>query len=168
MRKVLLTCILVCISIYTIAQDQIIKDEFPTFQGVINASEKTSSEIYSNLKSWIATSFTSANDVIQLDDASSGKIIAKGISPFSYKVMGSNVGSKCYYTITLEAKDNRFRYTIDVTDVIVGTANQSAYKQLIEKPDNKQSKAILEEITKIKNEIISGLSQTNSKTDNNW
>lgn len=163
MRKLLFS-ILCCFSLIASAQtdsnstkDEVLKDKFPTYQGIINIEGKNSNVIYSSIKAWVAIVFNSANDVIQLDDKENGKLIVKGLSSFSYKVMGANIGSKCFYTLTIDTKDNRFRYTIDMTEVEVGSKNQSAYKMLIEKPDKGQAKDILKEVEAIKNKLVNNM-----------
>ena len=148
------------------AKDEVLKNQFPNYQGIIQADGKSSDAIYSTLKLWVATTYNSANDVIQLDDKENGKFIVKALSSFGYKVMGANIGSKCFYTLTIDTKDNRFRYTINITEVEVGTKNQSAYKILIEKPDKGQSKDILKEVETIKNDLIQRMKATVTQDSN--
>lgn len=177
MTKRLLFSILCCFSLIVSAQtepnppkDEVLKNQFPNYQGVIQAESKSTDVIYSTLKSWVATTYNSANDVIQLDDKDNGKLIVKALSGFAYKVMGSNIGSKCFYTLTIDTKGNRFRYTINITEVEVGTKNQSAYKMLIEKPDKGQSKDILKEVEAIKNDLIGRMKAavTQDSNEDSW
>ncbi len=166
MKKILLfTLIIVLMTSLVHAQEG--KNKFPEYQDVIQV-DKTSDEIYSNLKSWIATTFNSANDVIQLDDVTNKKIIIKGISTFAYKRMVT-INGKVFFTLTLEAKDNRFRYTIIFTNVEVGTNHQSAMSELIEKPNSKNSKLILPEIEKIRDNLVLGMKNSNlGNSNDDW
>lgn len=166
--KYLLLSVFCLFSLTISAQIEILKNQFPYYQGILPVENKTSSAIYANIKSWVATRYNSANDVIQLDDKENGKLIVKAISPFHYGVMGIRIDSKCFYTLTIDTKENKFRYTIDMTEVEVGTDHQSAYKQLIEKPDKKQSVDIMKRIEDIKNSIILGLNGAAISNDNNW
>ncbi|WP_423819218.1 DUF4468 domain-containing protein [Salinimicrobium sp. TIG7-5_MAKvit] len=76
-------------------------------QGVVEIEGKTQDELYSSALEWIALNYASANDVIQLQDKASGKIVVKGSFPSTmFKKRGS-----IPHTLRLEFKDNRFRYT---------------------------------------------------------
>lgn len=162
MKKLLLTLLLL-LPIYISAQSnrgkiEISKDEFPLYQGVINIENKSADNLYSTIKAWIATNYNSANNVIQLDDKENHKLILKGENPFVYKSLMGGLEGKGFYTLTIDAKDNRFRYTLNFTEVEVGTAHQSAYKELIEKPNKKHSKSVQEQITRFKDNLTTALS----------
>ena len=72
----------------------------------INLSKK---EIYQKSLEWLAKTFISSKEVIELKDEYTGKIIGKGVTEFT------NVIAKipCRYTVTIEAKENRYRVTFD-------------------------------------------------------
>lgn len=48
------------------------------YSKVIEVPNKTSKELYSSAREWFAKTFVSANDVLQMDDLQSGKLIGKG------------------------------------------------------------------------------------------
>ncbi len=66
-------------------------------------------ELYNRAREWIALSFISANDVIQMDDKDAGIIIAKCNIPISdggmYLVEG-----KVEFTVKIQMKDGRCKY----------------------------------------------------------
>jgi len=64
-------------------------------------------EIYSRTNEWIALNFKSSNDVIQLADKETGKIIGKG----SFKTNMFMKEGWIEYTFLLEFKDGKIRYT---------------------------------------------------------
>ena len=66
-------------------------------------------EIYQKSLEWLAKTFISSKEVIELKDEDSGKIIGKGITEFTNVI----VKIPCRYTITIEAKENRYRITFD-------------------------------------------------------
>lgn len=81
---------------------------------VIQVPNKTSSEIYTSVKSWIATSFKSANSIIQMDDPQNGIIVGKVC--FSYTAPGGMtyrcIDGYVNYTMQLRIKDGRFKITL--------------------------------------------------------
>ena len=82
---------------------------------VIQAPGKSVSEIYTSVKAWVATSFNSANDVIQMDDPDNGILICKG--NFKYDAPG---GAMTYgvldgwvnFTLQVQVREGRCRITM--------------------------------------------------------
>lgn len=68
----------------------------------------TATELQQRARSWIATVFNSAQDVVQLDDVEAHRIIAKG----SFGVEWMDGIAQVHSTLTLEFKEGRFRYTL--------------------------------------------------------
>ena len=84
-----------------------------TYAEIIKLENAPKNELYLRGKEWFARTFVSANDVIQLDDRETGKIIGKGFTKSSYKgAMGVVVLVDISYTISLVVKENRYRYEI--------------------------------------------------------
>lgn len=79
------------------------------------AVDSTSKDVlYRKLREWVGDSYRSAKDVIQSEDALGATIVGKGIIETLYKQSLSRpVDVQVEYRITLEAKDSRYRYTID-------------------------------------------------------
>lgn len=83
-----------------------------TYSGVVNIDSTSKNDLYAKAKEWVALAFKSANDVIQLDDAPNGKLIAKGITVIkSGKYPAGNIN----FTLKIETKDNKYRY--EITDL---------------------------------------------------
>jgi len=69
--------------------------------------------LFSNSLAWFAYQFKSSNDVIQMKDFESGKIIGKGIFEnyyFGEKLTPRNI------VITLTIKDGKYKYDIDLDE----------------------------------------------------
>ncbi|MBC8554855.1 MAG: DUF4468 domain-containing protein [Candidatus Brocadiales bacterium] len=69
------------------------------------------STLYSNGLTWFAYAFKSSNDVIQMKDQESGKIIGKGI--FEY-VNQNGKSIPRHILITLAMKDGKYKYDIEL------------------------------------------------------
>lgn len=77
-----------------------------SIQEVVEVNNLDKTKLFSNALSFFANNFVSANDVIQIKDEPSGKIIGKGI------IKNGNDSRKI--KISIDIKDNKYRYTIDV------------------------------------------------------
>lgn len=88
------------------------------FTEVVNTS-LTKDKLYYNAQDWIAKTFGDYKKVIQFEDKENGKLIMKGISNVDYIARNdvSVFKESMDYTITIECKDNKFRYKIE--DIIV-------------------------------------------------
>ena len=86
-----------------------------TYQGVVDVEGVAADDLYGLAKAWVAKTYRSANDVIQLDDPYAGRIIVKGNFPFS--VFGAPKLAR--HTLTIEVRDSRYRYTL--TDFVVSS-----------------------------------------------
>jgi len=76
-------------------------------------SSLNSQELFSIGKEWFAKSFNSSNDVIQMADKESGKIVGKGTMQVYCKSIGSH--RKCgfvNFTISIYLKNARYKYEI--------------------------------------------------------
>lgn len=73
---------------------------------VIEVEKMTKTEIYKKALEWLTLNYKSANDVIQLKDEESGKIILKG--NFSTGIFLKEGFLR--HTLILDFKDERFRY----------------------------------------------------------
>ncbi|MCW5910201.1 MAG: DUF4468 domain-containing protein [Cyclobacteriaceae bacterium] len=131
--KRLTSIILIIIVFNTFGQSvEMTKDELPTYQGVITMTGKDAKQIYGLLKEWVAKNYKSAKDVIQVDDPENGKLVLKGIDKYLIEAaMGVKAENACYHTITLETKPEKFRFTIEVTEVTTGTMNQPMLRDVL-------------------------------------
>lgn len=78
------------------------------YTGVVEVEGADAGELYSRAKAWVARVYLSAQDVIQLDDKDAHRLIAKGVTTGGGWMGGATV----WYTLTIETKDGRYRYSI--------------------------------------------------------
>ena len=108
MRK-LLFLIIAFFTIGAFAQGNPIK-----FDKVIQAEGKNVSVLYPTIRAWVATTFNSAQDVLQMDDAQNGIIICKG--NFSYRAPeGMNyryADGIINFTLKVQVRDGRYKVTM--------------------------------------------------------
>lgn len=82
-----------------------------SYTEVVNVdSTLSANELYSRARSWFAETYRSAQDVIQMDDKENAKIIGK--SNFKYDRINDKASGWVSYTITIEARNGRYKYTI--------------------------------------------------------
>jgi hypothetical protein len=93
-----------------------------TYQDVVKVDGVSKDDIYVRAREWYARAFSSANSVIQMDDKAAGKIIGKGLSSSYYTVMRRPVNYNLHYTISITAKEGRYRYEITSFNVETGTS----------------------------------------------
>lgn len=179
--------LLALIAFNTFSQNvEMSKDELPTYQGVISMAGKDSKQIYGLLKEWVAKNYKSAKDVIQIDDSENGKLVLKGIDKYLVEAaMGVKAENVCYHTITLETKPEKFRFTIEVTEVTTGTMNQPMLHDVLIsdppiKPNGKpysggmlkgvlkQKEQHLTHIKSLKTTLITSLTGLATKKKDDW
>ena len=95
------------------------------FSEVVEA-KLTKEKLFANAKEWVATTFGDYKKVIQFEDNENCKLIIKGISNVDYAtgvtvsgVTGMTKKEKLSYTITIECKDDKYRYKIN--DIVVNS-----------------------------------------------
>lgn len=113
------------------AQVEVTSNEIPKFQGVVSAPGQTADQLYNSLREWVALSYNSAQNVLQMDDAVAGKIVVKGIHTYNFNLKGANVPNQFDYTLLIELKDDRFRYTVDIVKATTGTGDTEILQSLI-------------------------------------
>ena len=117
MKRLLLTIVLSCFLVNLYSQYKIIQDKFPIYEGVITKDSNNKVELFLKLKEWVAISFKSAKDVIQFEDIEIGKIVSKGKSDYAINNGITILNETVYYNLTLESKDNRFKYLLEFTSL---------------------------------------------------
>ncbi len=82
---------------------------------VVQAEGKTADELYSAALAWVPAAFKSAKAVTELADKASGRLVLKGSVPWSRTpaLMPWSFVGDVQFTVTIETKDGRYRYTID-------------------------------------------------------
>lgn len=87
-----------------------------TYSEVVEVKGQTAQQLYLRAKEWYARVFNSGKAVIDLDDNVNFKLIGKGQTAFVFKnTLGGEPGGEIHYSITLMAKDGRYKYII--TDI---------------------------------------------------
>ncbi|MDR2003986.1 MAG: DUF4468 domain-containing protein [Prevotella sp.] len=120
MKKVLFFIVGI-IPVILLAQENPFTDVFPITDGKVNYTEviqvenKNASELYKNAKIWLVDAFKSSKDVIQNDDRDNFIVIGKGFFD-GYGHNKSITNAKYWFTIRIDCRDNRYKYTI--TDFI--------------------------------------------------
>lgn len=104
---------------------------FPEYQGIVT-SNVPATDLYTKAKLWIAENFRSANDVIQLDSPETNTIVCKSIYVYD---AGKLSEMRAHMTFKIEAKENRFRYTIYINDMRAGTRDVSGYSMYAKNPE---------------------------------
>ncbi len=89
------------------ASMQPIKQEELVVQKIFEVP-KTREAIWFASMDWMVDEFRSAKDVIQFSDKEQGIIIGKGFTEVTYTIMPVDT----YFTLKIEAKDNKARITI--------------------------------------------------------
>lgn len=117
MKKQLLTLIATAITSLCFAQKEIkviVPIDSSTkeveYSAIIKVEGISKDELYNRAKEWFVITYNSAQDVLQMDDKSAGKIIGKGTSSGKYKFMMSNTDYYLNYTLSVTVKDGRYRY----------------------------------------------------------
>lgn len=117
------------------AQNELYKKELPLndknrieFVEVIEVPGKSKDELYVYSKIWIAENYNSANNVIQLDDKTAGKIIVKGI--YSYNM--HTIAHKLYHTLEIYQKEGKVRISLTGLDLKYRFMDVNVTKQMRE------------------------------------
>lgn len=71
--------------------------------------EGTAQELYIKAKEWFVNAYRDSKSVIQVDSKDEYKIIGKGVLLIPF----GGHGRKIWHTVTIQCKDDRYKYTID-------------------------------------------------------
>lgn len=171
MRKLFIVSTALLVAVIANAQVEVKKAEFPNYQGVITVEGQSAAQLYSKIKLWVAENFKSANDVIQSDDKDAGIMVMKG--NFVCTCPGFvKWPARCDMTLKTEVKDNRFRYTITITDVRDDStpSNVSVMNSILANPSKKNMagtiSAISQKVESITNEMYKSAETT--QEDDDW
>lgn len=75
---------------------------------IVYVESKTKDELYLNGKEWLANTFKSSKEVIDMDDKEAGQIIGKGL----FVVSLNGDWGYIHFTVALYFKDGRYKYEI--------------------------------------------------------
>jgi hypothetical protein len=85
-----------------------------TYQEDVDVEGASANDLYDRAVTWSASAYRSVPDLIQLDDPSAGRLILKGLINVPYARI-TDVDVR--HTVTIEVKEESYRYTI--TDFVV-------------------------------------------------
>lgn len=125
--------------------------------------------IYDQLKIWAVTQFPN-DSAVQLDDKENGKLILKGEQSFSFKAGIGHVPGRVHFTLTMEVKDDRYRYTYVITDITSDMDNgASMLPSLKRHPNNGRVKTVMNTIKDSLNDLIQKSYRSfDTSSDANW
>ena len=116
--KKLLFLILFSIPFFSFSQTSIelLRSNFPfvddrvVYQDIVDLKTPiNASEIYKKARLWMVDTFYSSKDVLQVEDKENATLIAKSFLNIAHN---DGVIGKDWFTLKIEAKDGKYRYTI--------------------------------------------------------
>ena len=95
-----------------LSPDQIykMKDSKIHYEEVVNTEGIDANELYLRSKLFIANAYVSSSDVTKFEDKENGIIIVKALFPHAHNKFINR--GRVTYTLKIEVKDNRYKYTI--------------------------------------------------------
>jgi len=110
MKKLFITLLMMC-SLSAFCKE---------YTEVVEVKGKTADQLYSSAREWFAETFNSANDVLQMDDPTAGKLIGKGYTVISESYVTKvalmqipgQIDFKLWYTVKIYIKEGRYKYEI--------------------------------------------------------
>ena len=146
------------------------------YSGIVPVKDVSADKLYIRARSWVAKAFVNSQKVIQMEDKEAHKLILKGSGIIS------NRGHYFFCTITIQAKDGRYRY--EISDFIFQGLSDGFIPKFIKQPfetyfkgcdcENKKNKMILTTIKRnTEITIIKSLKETmavpdSSEKEINW
>jgi hypothetical protein len=118
-------------------------------------------DLYLRAREWFVHAYQNADDVIQMDEKESGRIIGKGKSSI-YLSMNTRY---IRHTVTIDIKDNKYRYII--TNFVLDWGNGVATEPFETLQKMYQKKAYTK-TAEIVPDIIASLKKAMSTNKNDW
>ena len=104
MKKTLL------LALFAVSFTNLIAQEAVSYSKVVQVDSTDKAKLFAMVHEWFASTYNSANDVIQMSDKEAGILVGKGAMTYSYgKVSYVCYDGKVDYTIKVSVKDNRFK-----------------------------------------------------------
>ena len=130
-----------------------------TVSNVYEVENANASDLFSRINLVVANLYNSANDVIQLNDVESKKLVIKALGEVFFpnqnkyiyprqKFFQDDVDWNVNYTLNIAARDGRYRMEINYGNVarlsqVDGTEVSSPYEALIKPSDEEKKEAVL-------------------------
>ena len=107
-------------------------DQMETVETVVEHSH-TQADAFNRLERWVAETYVSANDVIQLNDEEEGTLVVRGAAEVSMGDVLSTMSILVGYTMTIDVRDNRVRFRQTIGQAIGGgNVTNAAAEDMIE------------------------------------
>jgi len=114
-----------------------------TYTGVVAVQGASQNELYTRAKLWLFLTFGDAKDALKVDEKEAGLLVVRvytdlpiQLTQFSSQPVNQELG----YTLMLNFKDGRYKYTLTNYDLLNGGTTSSLEKEIIVqvgKPKNK-------------------------------
>ena len=170
MKKLLILVFTCFISVLANAQtkENVTKvDGIITISEVVTAENMTADEIYNSVLLWVNSAYNSPKTVIQNQDKELGLVIIK-----ARKQESESIGLGFEYSLSIQARDGRFKYTINnivrrinTNSISAGIVEDAPLEQMVieNRIEDWRSWSL-----NIFSELISSLKKSIVSTDNNW
>ncbi len=83
-----------------------------TFSNVLEYEDKSSDDLYNQVKLWLSTSYNNSNNVIRIDDKENGVIVIKSLFEVRVNSFGLKHAGHVHYDFKFQIKENKLRYEI--------------------------------------------------------
>ena len=114
MKKLVL---LLLTSVFVQSQSLEFKQYFSVEKQVVKVDSTSADELYNRLKTWVLTSYNEPNEVIVVDTPNQIRIRPLDNCFMTYNPLGIGWCYVARYQITLDIRDNKYRFSFDVEDV---------------------------------------------------
>lgn len=140
------------------------KDGKVVFEEIDSISGATKADLYSKSKIWFINSFTSAKEVLQLEDEKSGQLIGKGNFKYLYTILMTSAEWICSFSVQIDCRDNKAR--IKIYDISSRSGGGATAEYFNGHPGNSQKhiKAISENMRGLLNDFKSSISKQTTDT----
>lgn len=114
-----------------------------TYTGVVAVEGASQSELYTRAKLWLFLTFDEAKDVIKVDEKDAGLLIIRAYTDLPVRLSQSDsepTNREVGYTMMLNFKDGRYKYTLTNYQVILVGTSTTIEKEItaqLSKPKNK-------------------------------
>lgn len=97
-------------------------DSFPTYDDVVICKNIELKAINKHINEWIAETYEDPKSVIKYISPDGSKIIIRAQKSFIYYYRENN-DAICKYTITFNLKNGKYKWTVDINDVLDDSGN---------------------------------------------
>ena len=140
--SLVITLSILLFTLYSYAQDQVLS-KLPIdsvtnklmFSEVVKLDSTKKIELYSRAREWFVKTYNSADDVLQMDDKESGKLLGKAFNDITFEsIMGSMFTTRMFYTVKIYIKDGRYKY--EITDIYYKSYASAQVPSMTTYPDD--------------------------------